>query len=372
MDIPFDLADFLRSDLQAMTEYKPGKSAYTLSAELGVEVDAIRKLDANENPYGPSPAALQALCNYRYYHLYPDADQMALRRALAGYVGLDMAHIIAGNGSDEVIDLVLRLFLNPGDVVINCPPTFGVYAFLATLHRACVVNVPRRDDFSLDVEEIEHRFRTGEMERAKLLIIASPNNPDGSQALPDEIERLLCLPIIVVLDEAYVEFSGGSLSAWVARFPNLIVLRTFSKWLGLAGLRIGYGLFPLPIATQVWKIKPPYNVNAAAQVAALAALSDLTYHESQKARLLAERERLYAALQGISFLQVYPSCTNFVLARVRGRPVAQVREALEEAHILVRRFSEPELADCLRFSVGRPEDTKALLAVLRSLEAREG
>ena len=367
MNDSFPIGAYLRDDLQGLAEYKPGKSIQDLSAEMGVDPEEIIKLDANENPYGSSPKVYKALADYRRYCRYPDANQAALRRALADHIGVSAEHILAGNGSDELIDLIFKLVLDPGDIVVNCPPTFGVYGFAAACYRGQVVNMPRREDFSLDVAAIERGFESGALSRAKLLVVCSPNNPDGSQASSQEIERLLALPVIVVLDEAYIEFSGGSLVDRVDRQPNLIILRTFSKWLGLAGLRVGYGVFPLPIARQLWKIKPPFNVNVAAQVAALAALSDKPFMEICRKRILLERERFHGALQDIPYLRAYPSTTNYVLVRVVGRSAQEVRAGLEKRGILVRHFKETELSDHLRISMGLPDQMDALVTVLREM-----
>jgi histidinol-phosphate aminotransferase len=264
---------------------------------------------------------------------------------------------------------VLKLLLDPGDAVINCPPTFGVYSFAATVNRGRVIDVPRNADFSLDVAAIERGFETGEFSGAKALIVCSPNNPDGGQGPQEEIERLLRLPVIVILDEAYVDFSGGSMVDRVADQPNLIVLRTFSKWLGLAGLRIGYAVLPLPFAQQLWKIKPPFNVNVASQIAALASLSNIEHLDECRHLIMEERDRMIEALSSISYLEPHPTATNFVLARVVGRPSSQVVDHLEGRGILVRHFREPELADHLRISVGLPEETDALIRALREIES---
>ena len=369
----FDAKDFLRPDLQELDEYAPpGKSAQALAAELGVPVEQIIKLDANENPYGSSPQAYQALAEYRRYHIYPDADQAELRQALGAHLGISPEHIMAGNGSDELIDLLLKLVINPGDKVINCSPTFSIYSFSARLYRAQVVSIPRRPDFALDVDRVVEGFRSGELAGAKVLFVCSPNNPDGGVTPPADMERLLGLPVLVVLDEAYVDFAGESLAGWATRFPNLVVLRTFSKWLGIAGLRVGYGILPADIARQLWKIKPPFNANVAAQVAALASLQDLAHMEACKERILVERERLLAALQSIPYLQPYPSQANFLLVRVLNGPAAPIAAALERRGILVRHYSDARLADHMRITVGRPEQTELLQAALRDIGSQGG
>jgi len=365
-DSTFQLEALLRPDLQDLEEYTPIVPTEVLSQKLGIPAGSLIKLDANENPYGPSPQVRQALATGDHYHIYPDPDHTLLREAIQSYVGLDRAHILCGNGSDELLDLVMRLFIRPGDAVINCPPTFGMYAFDAGIHGARVVEVPRRGDFTLDVAGVEALF-DGQPggERPKLLFVASPNNPDGGIISGHDLQRLLRLPLVVVVDEAYAEFSGESAAHLVPEHPNLIVLRTFSKWAGLAGLRVGYGLFPLQVIKHLWKIKQPYNVNVAAQVAVLASLADVGYLRANVERIVAERERLYASLQAVQYLRPYPSRSNFVLCRVMGREARELKQALERQGILVRYYRQPGLRDCIRISVGRPEQNRALLAALR-------
>lgn len=369
----FHLEALLRPDMRDLEEYSPIVPFEMLSRQLGIPADSLVKLDANENPYGPSTKVRQALTAGDHYHIYPDPDHTLLREAIQSYIGLDKAHILCGNGSDELLDLVMRLFIQPGDAVINCPPTFGMYAFDAGINGARVVEVPRKSDFKLDVGGIEALFDAWpEDRRPKLLFIASPNNPDGGITPGSDILRLLRLPLVVVVDEAYAEFSGESVVHLVPEYPNLIVLRTFSKWAGLAGLRVGYGLFPLEIIKHLWKIKQPYNVNVAAQAAVLASLEDIDYLQSNVERIVAERERLYACLQDIEYLRPYPSRSNFILCRVVGREASELKQTLEREGILVRYYRQPGLRDCIRISVGKPDQNEVLLAALRRLTSRLG
>jgi len=362
----FNVENLLRPDIYEMEQYTPIEPFEVLSARLGLPAERIIKLDGNENPYGPSPRALAALADYRGYHIYPDPEHTLLREAIQNYVGVDKAHILCGNGSDELIDLIMRLFLGPGDAIINCPPTFGMYSFDAALCGAEVVQVARRADFSLDVVGIRRQaLETSPVK--KLLFVNSPNNPDGSLTSREALLQLLELPLVVVVDEAYAEFSGTSLADLVPEHVNLIVLRTFSKWAGLAGLRIGYGVFPLDIIRHLWKIKQPYNVNVAAQAAALASLEDLEYLRANVQRIVAERERLYTELGKFDFLHPCLSRSNFILCRVVGRDARQLKLSLERDGILVRYFDKPGLRDCIRISVGKPEHTDALLTALRRL-----
>jgi histidinol-phosphate aminotransferase len=374
----FDIKALFRSNVLDMEEYTPIVPLEVLSARLGFPPEQLVKLDANENPYGPSPRALRAMCDFPYTHIYPDPGQHLLCAALEKYIGLDRSFILCGTGSDELLDLVLRLFIEPGDAILNCPPTFGMYSFSAGVCGAQVINVPRRDDFSLDVEAVESRIADSVSAtvaggdgtahgRLKVLFISQPNNPDGGLVAKSVIERLLRWPVVVVMDEAYAEFSGETVAEWVPRYPNLIVMRTFSKWAGLAGLRFGYGLFPPDIIAQLWKIKQPYNVNVAAQAAVLASLEDMDYLGSNVRRIVAERERLSGLLQAVPYLRPYPSHSNFILCRVSGRDACDLKLALEKRGVLVRYFRKPGLTDCIRVSVGSPEQTDKLMHVLRSL-----
>jgi histidinol-phosphate aminotransferase len=178
---------------------------------------------------------------------------------------------------------------------------------------------------------------------------------------------LLRLPLLVVLDEAYVEFHGRSRIQWTREYSNLVVLRTFSKWAGLAGLRVGYGAFPDWLIRRIWPIKQPYNVNMAAQQAAVASIQDADWLLANVERLKAERSRLLESLRALDGLVVYPSESNFILCRVMGRDALEVKHALEREGVLVRYFDKPGLRDCIRISVGRPQDTDALLEALQRI-----
>lgn len=356
----------VRPDIAALAPYTPTASLEVFAAQLERPVSALIKLDANENPYGPSPRARAALAALDTTHIYPDPEARALRALLSEYAGVDAAHILAGAGADELIALISQLFLAPGDAVVNAPPTFGMYAFDTPLAHGRVIDAPRRADFSLDVPAIEAAARDS---GAKLLFICSPNNPDGSVIPPETVERLLALPLVVVLDEAYIEFSGAeSLARRVPHTPNLIVLRTFSKWAGLAGLRVGYGIFPAEIIAHLWKIKQPYNVNVAADAAARASLADLPALRANVERLIAARERLERELATLPYLRPFPSRANFVLSRVIGLDAAELRRRLAHDYgILVRHYSAPLLRDCIRISAGTPEQIDALLRALREI-----
>lgn len=363
----FDPSTLIRPDVADLEPYTPIVPFEVLSHQLNRRPDQIIKLDANENPYGPSPRVAEVLAEAPYLHIYPDPDSRALRQALAGYTGLEADYLMVGHGADELIDLVMRLLLEPGDRVVSCPPTFGMYAFDAAVNGARVSQVWRRPDFSIDIEAVEAVFTTSGPGATKLIFVTSPNNPDGSLLPDDDLKRLLALPAVVVLDEAYIEFSGGSRIQWVRDYPNLIVLRTFSKWAGLAGLRVGYGAFPLPLIEHLWKIKQPYNVNVAGQLAAQASLADRERLLANVTRLAAERKKFYKTLAGIDWLKPYPSRANFILCRVEGLPAATVKQQLTEWGILVRYYNAPGLTDHLRFSIGTPDQMARLAEALKEI-----
>ncbi len=325
-----------------------------------MRAEQIAKLDGNENPYGPSPRVAEAVARARF-ELYPDPFHTALRAAVADYVGAPAERIMFGNGSDELLELVIRLLLAPDDEVINCEPTFGMYSFLPPLFLGRVVTVERRPDFSVDAEAVLKAMTP----RTKLVLLASPNNPTGNMADWTELRRILEVGPVVVLDEAYVEFAGRGSSATplTAEYPNLVVLRTFSKWAGIAGLRVGYGVFPLELIRHLWKIKQPYNVNVAAAAAALASLEDRVYLMGNVRKITDERSHLYEVLRLVSGWQVYPSAANFLLCRLPN--AREVKECLWRKGIMVRSyFEKPGLDDCLRISIGLPQHTDRLVAAL--------
>ncbi len=353
----------IRPELIAMKAYTPIEPVEILSARSRLPAGKVIKLDGNENPYGCSPDVRQALADYAYYHIYPDPEQRELREALAKYVGLDGGHVIAGSGSDELIDLILRLLLEPGDKVINCSPTFGMYPFSTEVCGGRVIEVARDEDFAVDVAAVKRALD----KRTKVIFIASPNNPTGNIISESEILELVDTGRIVVVDEAYFEFSGLTVVNLVPNYSNLIVLRTFSKWAGLAGLRVGYGIFPVEIVSYLMKIKQPYNVNAAAQVAVLATLDDMGYLQDAIKKIIAERERLFIELGELGWLKPYPSRGNFILCSVLDGNAEEIWRKLQSKGIFIRYFNVTRLSNCLRTSVGKPEDTDALIGALKEM-----
>jgi histidinol-phosphate aminotransferase len=363
---------FLRKHLNELPAYSPIEPFEVLSKKLGRQPSEIIKLDANENPYGPSPKARAALSELVYPHIYPDPESRDLRAAISRFTSFPEKNLLPGAGADELIDLLLRVLVEPGDCVLSCPPTFGMYAFDTRLNAGKLVEIPRLDDFSVDPVAIRSALAAF---RPKIIYLASPNNPDGSMIDQDVLASILELPVFVVLDEAYVEFSKqGKLGSkatrivQVSNYNNLAVLRTFSKWAGLAGLRVGYGAFPDWLMPALWKAKQPYNINVAANAAAIASLEDIDCLSNTVDRLCAERDRLFSELLHIPWLHPYPTQSNFVLCRVEGMPASELKKRLAVHYgILVRYFNTPRLLDHIRISVGTPHATDLLLHALQEI-----
>ncbi|MGQ9630677.1 MAG: histidinol-phosphate transaminase [bacterium] len=365
-----DVSSLIRPEIREMTPYQPVRPFESLSEEVGLPIDQIIKLDANENPYGCPRRVREALANYEYYHIYPDSFLLDLRERVGEYAGVGAQNVILGNGSDELIDLIFRLFLSPGDEVINFAPTFGMYSFVTELCGGKLVDVTRREDFSIDVDRARETLRP----RTKMVVVCSPNNPTGNLSPEEDIRKLLEFGRVVVVDEAYYEFSKTTVAPLVGEYDNLIVLRTFSKFFGLAGLRIGYGIFPLKIADHIWRMKPPYSVNLAAQIAVRESLSNLEFYNERVKTIIEEREILYAELEKIEEIKPYPSRANFVFCKVLEGNAYTIKKTLEQRGVFIRYFHTPLLENSFRVSVGRPEQNKIFLRNLKEVlrERRTG
>jgi histidinol-phosphate aminotransferase len=357
------IRSLLRLDWDSLEPYTPVKPLEVLAAEIGVAVADLVKLDANENLYGPHPAVLEAIAAADL-HIYPDPGQVALREAIAGYAGVTPGQVVAGSGADDLIDVVLRV-VQP-KAVVNCTPTFGMYDFLARINSASVVEVPRSAGFDVDVAGVEAAVAAG----ARVVFLTSPNNPTGNPLASADLQRLCELDSLIVVDEAYVEFGpeGASAVPLLASYPNLVILRTFSKWAALAGLRVGYALCHADLADCLMSVKQPYNITVAGDVAARAAIAHRAELMETVRCITAERDRMTAIVAGLGWLRPLPSAANFVLFEVTGRPAASVAAALRGRGVLIRHYARPDLQNYIRISAGRPGDTDRLLAALREVE----
>ena len=362
------LLDRLVPRYRDMKPYEPVAPPERLEAESDAGEEGIVRLNANENPYGPPPRVRALIESFDAANIYPDPDHAALRACLSGYTGFSADRIVAGSGSDELIALIMRLFVGQDDTVVAAPPTFGMYAVETDLAGARFVGVPRsRDDFSIDLPGLVAAARD-----AAIVFFSSPNNPTGNAVTEGEIRAVAETETLTIVDEAYAEFSEKSLMHLVDEYPNVIFLRTFSKWAGLAGLRVGYGIFPADLASILMTVKPPYNVNTLAQAAAIAAIEDLETAMATVKTIVKERAILEEALRSLPSVRVFPSDANFLLVRFLEHDAKQLHASLLKRGIALRHFNTPELRDCIRISVGKPRDHERLLEAMREeMEAQK-
>lgn len=350
-----------------------GLPLYTRNAAPGEKPAREIRLDWNESPYGPSPKALAALREVEAHNRYPEFDAWALREALARYAGVPAEQVAAGAGLDNVLETLMFLVVGAGDKVIISEPTFMVYEILARAHGGQVVDVPLRTDFSLDASGILDAID----ESTKLIIFCNPNNPTGNLLDPDAIEQVVAeAPCLVAVDEAYAEFAGASMIGLMDRYPNLVILRTMSKFAGFAGMRVGYGVFPESLMPFLLRIMPGFcNVSVGASAAAIAALADEEYNQRTVARIVRDRDLLADRLRAIPGVQPLPSATNFLLVRLPVADAAPIVLELARRGVYVRHFGNPAfgIADCLRVSIGAAADNAIfageLEAVLRERNA---
>ncbi len=358
-----DSRDLMLPHIRKLNTYSGVDPTDVMAERAGIPPDQVIRLNGNENPYGPSPKVLEALGSFQNYNHYPDPDQRRLREILSDYLDVPTDHIVAGNGSDELIDLLLRIFVGVGDNIIIPSPTFGMYAFSSEICGGEAVSVPRDENFEIDVEAIKLAITP----KSKACFFASPNNPTGNIATESQIRSILDIGIIVVVDETYYEFCGHTVLPLLQDYPNLVVLRTFSKWAGLAGLRVGLGVMDPVIAQTIMSMKPPYNVNLAAEIALIASLEDrLTLTQRIKA-IVEERDRMMGLLQEVPGVKPWPSQANFILCGLPQGRGQEIFEGMCRRGIFPRYFNSSTLKDYMRISVGLPEETDRVVAALADL-----
>jgi histidinol-phosphate aminotransferase len=360
---PDGIEKFIRPHLKGFIGYNASTSPDTLKGKVEVPLDSLIKMNANENPYGCSPRVLEALAKCQTFNIYPDDSQQELRKLLAGYAGVSANCIVAGHGSNSIIDSIVRLFVNPSDEVISSVPTFDIYRFSTEICGGTVININRNDNFAIEVKKIKSSINS----RTKLIFLASPNNPTGNVIPQKDIIDIIETGLPVIVDEAYYEFSGETVMSFTAKCKNLIILRSFSKWAGLAGLRIGYGVFPPRIAPYMMAIKIPHNVSVAAEIAVRESLADIEFLQGRVKAIIKERSRLFDLLKKISWLKPYPSRANFIYCAVLKGNANEIHLKLRKKGVLVRYFDRPFLKNSLRISIGKPEHTDVLIKTLQEL-----
>ena len=360
--------DLVTQGIENLRAYQAGKPMDELARERGL-TDII-KLASNENPLGPSPKAIvAALRGLVEAHRYPDGAGFRLRKAIADFHEVGIDEVVHGNGSNEIIELIVRTFMTPEHHMVFGSPAFSMYPVVATAHNVAFTKVPTTSDLVHDLDGMIRAVRPN----TKVIIVDNPNNPTGAYVSQNQVADFLArLPqeVIVILDEAYFEFATASDYPDGLRLRNLhprtLVLRTFSKAYGLAGLRVGYGIGPSDLVNYLDRLRAPFNVSLPSQEAAIAALTDTAHLASTVKLNRSERERLEDALKRLA-KRVYPSQANFILADF-GRSGAELYERLLDQGVIVRPV--PGLDHCLRFSVGLPHENDRLVqALTRALKA---
>jgi len=352
--MPFDLESLIRPNIRAMKPYSSARDEF--------QGDAQVMLDANENSLGSAGPA--------QFNRYPDPQQRAVKAELAQLKGVGPGQIFLGNGSDEAIDLLVRLTCTPGgpDSILLLPPTYGMYEVAANLNDVRIERLPLTADFQLSPELVAGVLAS----KAKLVFLCSPNNPTGNLLHAEAVEQILRgFPGLVIVDEAYADFATApSWTTRLAEFPNLVVLQTFSKAWGLAGLRLGMAFASPAIIGYLNKIKPPYNISEATQQHALAALAAAPHFEALRQQLLTGRDWLAQRLPALPIVaEVFPSDANFLLVRFHPDATAVYDYLLGRGIVVRNRTTQPGCAGTLRLTVGSPAENEQLLAALAAFNA---
>jgi histidinol-phosphate aminotransferase len=361
----------IRRQLLDFDPYSPGLSMEEVKERYGLS--SVIKLASNENPLGVSPKVLQAMeKRLTEVHRYPRAGSPRLRQALADYHGVPEDRIVAGNGSDEIIDLLIRVAVAPGrEHVLAFQPCFNIYRLQSKLCGVAFRQVALRGDFTFPMQALLEAVN----DATAIVFLTTPDNPSGfAPSIEEVLDLHRCLPggCLLVVDEAYMDFAVPrerySIISLAGSVPNLVVLRTFSKLYGLAGLRLGYGVMPAELADTLLRVKLPFSVNVLAEAAGIAALDDDTFRSETIATVARGREMLTHVLGEMGFL-VYPSQANFIMVKP---PMAasELFEKLLRRGIIIRPLQSYGMTDHLRISIGNAEENQTLLRAIQAILAQ--
>jgi histidinol-phosphate aminotransferase len=351
--------------LKNLPVYQPGRPIEEVARELNLPADSIIKVASNENPFGPSPLALAAMQKaITGVNLYPDGNAFYLKQKLAAKLGVEPANLILGNGSNEIIEFVSHALLAPGDDIVVSQFCFAIYPIVAKMFGANVISVPAKNhghDLPAMLDAITPKTR--------IVFVANPNNPTGTLAPREEVISLVNdVPddVLLVMDEAYIEFLDDAVDLIplirLGARKNLILMRTFSKIYGLAGLRVGYGIGNSELISALEKIRQPFNVNLLSQVAALAALDDDAYVRKTRSNNFGGLQFLTNAFRELK-LEFVPSFANFILVRVgEGQ---KIFDAMQRLGVITRPMGGYQLPEWIRISVGTPKENERCLGALK-------
>jgi histidinol-phosphate aminotransferase len=350
--------------LKKLPTYQPGRPIEEVARELNLPAESIIKVASNENPFGPSPLALAALQKaIAGVNLYPDGNAFYLKQKLAAKLGVETANLILGNGSNEIIEFVAHTLLSPGTNVVVSQFCFAIYPIVAKMFGAEVITVPARDH-GHDLPAILKAITPD----TRIVFVANPNNPTGTRAPREEVIKFVNdVPddVLLVMDEAYIEFLDDAVDLVplirLGARKNLVLMRTFSKIYGLAGLRVGYGIADAGLISAFEKVRQPFNINLLAQAAALAALDDDEHVRKTRANNFGGLQFFEKAFRRLN-LQFVPSSANFILVRVgEGQ---RVFDAMQKLGVIVRPMGGYQLPEWIRLSIGTPQENERSLGAL--------
>jgi histidinol-phosphate aminotransferase len=356
----------INSYLRNLPVYQPGRPIEEVARELSVPAECIIKVASNENPFGPSPLALAAMHKaLTGVNLYPDGNAFYLKQKLAAKLGVEPANLILGNGSNELIEFAGHALLAPGTHVVVSQYCFAVYPIVTILFGANLITVPAKN-YGHDLPAMLRAMTP----RTRIVFVANPNNPTGTLAPREEVIKFINdVPddVLLVMDEAYIEFLDDALDlvslVRLGTRPNLILMRTFSKIYGLAGLRIGYGIGNPEVVAALEKIRQPFNINLLAQVAALAALDDIEHVRKTRANNFAGLDFFKRAFRDLK-LEYVPSSANFILVQVGDGQ--RIFEAIQKQGVIVRPMGGYKLPEWIRISIGTPPENERCLGALKA------
>jgi histidinol-phosphate aminotransferase len=363
MPLPYPI----NPNLQHVPVYQPGRPIEEVARELGLAADSIIKLASNENPLGPSRAAVAAMRKaLSNSNLYPDGNAFYLKQKLAAKLGITPGHVILGNGSNEIIEFIGHAVIAPGSEVVVSQYCFAVYPIVTALFGGSLKIVPAKN-YGHDLDAMLAAITPA----TRIVFVANPNNPTGTSVGPEELARFVAVVpdnVVIALDEAYIEFLENPLDLLgeirAGKKPNLLLMRTFSKIYGLAGLRLGYGMGHPELIAELEKVRQPFNINAISQAGAIAALDD-TAHAEKTRKFNSRGLKFYTRAFRKLKLDFVPSSANFILVRVGEG--GRVFEELQKRGVIVRPMGGYDLPEWIRISIGTPKQNARCLEALKTV-----
>lgn len=360
------MSSLINKDILKIQAYTPGKPIAEVERELGIE--KIIKLASNENPFGCSPKVVTAIKdNLSSINRYPDGNCFYLKKSLSDFLKINQNRLIFGNGSDELLDVIIKAFVNPNEEIITADVAFLEYKICSLVNRRKFITT-KLDNFKFDLTAILKKVT----KKTKLIFIANPNNPTGTYVNKKEVEDFLKkLPknVVVVFDEAYLEFVDKDdfpdTLEYLKVNPNIIILRTFSKIYGLAGLRVGFGIASPEFVSVFNCIRQPFNINSLAQVAAIAAISDQDFVKNTAFQNISGKKYLYDELEKLN-IEYIPSVTNFILFKVKGSGIELCKKLLYKG-VIVRDMEQYNLKNFVRVTIGTKEENALFIERLREI-----